>query len=356
MAEPFIIDAGLNIGIPGKAASVTVGETVTGAPGTNASVENTGSENAAVLKFTIPRGNEGQAATVAVGEVVTGAPGTNASVENTGTNNAAVFKFTIPRGNTGPSGDGSGDMVAATYDPAGGARQVAFASELAGKMDKLTGSVGQTIGFDADGNPVVQDGGGLPIVQLTLNDNGELTTEDGTLPGVADMAEIPEGYTMIGIPDSDILEPPFVLTFSNSDEMFAPGGKSGNGTSPATGVIETGVPLLITRFSSNWICYNLAPEDMLTARKYTATLTVSGWTASGGFNVQTVSVSGLKASYTVPPDIDCELTGSDASGDAAVLAAWACVSFCSTGANTLTAKCIGDAPTVNIPVIVRVFE
>lgn len=80
-----------------------------------------------------PQGNPGAAgtpATVTVGTVTTGAPGTQASVTNSGTPSAAVFDFVIPRGATGASGSGSGDMTAATYDPAGGARQVAFANDL----------------------------------------------------------------------------------------------------------------------------------------------------------------------------------------------------------------------------------
>lgn len=39
--------------------SVTVGETVTGAPGTNAAVTNAGTASAPILRFTIPRGNPG---------------------------------------------------------------------------------------------------------------------------------------------------------------------------------------------------------------------------------------------------------------------------------------------------------
>lgn len=94
----------------------------------------------------------------------------------------------------------------------------------------------------------------------------------------------------------------------------------------------------------------------ITAAQYSLTLTMGGWYTDGSYRTQQVTVSGLKESYDVSPDVDCELSGTDADGDAAVLAAWACVSFCSTGANTLTAKCIGEAPMVNIPVIVRVFE
>lgn len=46
-------------------------------------------------------GTDGEAATIQIGTVTTGEPGTQASVTNTGTQNAAVLNFTIPRGNTG---------------------------------------------------------------------------------------------------------------------------------------------------------------------------------------------------------------------------------------------------------------
>ena len=101
-------------GPPGKAATITVGETVMGEPGTPASVQNTGTESAAVLNFTIPQGQQGDpgaAATVAVGETVTGEPGTEASVENVGTSSAAVLRFTIPSGATGATPDISVDVT-----------------------------------------------------------------------------------------------------------------------------------------------------------------------------------------------------------------------------------------------------
>lgn len=46
-------------GPPGAAATVTVGTVTTGEPGTDAIVTNSGTESAAVLNFTIPRGENG---------------------------------------------------------------------------------------------------------------------------------------------------------------------------------------------------------------------------------------------------------------------------------------------------------
>lgn len=50
-------------------------------------------------------GEVGKAATIAVGTVETGEPGTEASVTNTGTENAAVLRFVIPRGAKGEQGE-----------------------------------------------------------------------------------------------------------------------------------------------------------------------------------------------------------------------------------------------------------
>lgn len=69
-------------------------------------------------------GPDGAAATVTVGTVNTGAPGTQAQVTNSGTENEAILNFTIPRGDTGAAGAGSGDMLAGTYDPMGKAEDI----------------------------------------------------------------------------------------------------------------------------------------------------------------------------------------------------------------------------------------
>ena len=62
-------------------------------------------------------GPQGKAATVAVGSTTTGAPGTSAAVTNSGTNSAAILDFVIPQGpqglpgSTGPAGPAGGGMT-----------------------------------------------------------------------------------------------------------------------------------------------------------------------------------------------------------------------------------------------------
>lgn len=51
--------------------------------------------------YTGATGAAGKAATITIGTVATGAPGTDATVTNTGTNTDAIFNFTIPAGDSG---------------------------------------------------------------------------------------------------------------------------------------------------------------------------------------------------------------------------------------------------------------
>ena len=91
-------------GDKGDAATIQVGNVLTGGVGTNATITNSGTTADAVFDFTIPRGDIGPAGTIAVGTVVTGGAGTNASVVNTGTSTSAILDFTIPKGDKGDVG------------------------------------------------------------------------------------------------------------------------------------------------------------------------------------------------------------------------------------------------------------
>ena len=83
-------------GEPGAAATVTVGTVTTGEPGTDAIVTNSGTENAAVLNFTIPRGATGAA----------GAPGQQGPKGDTGE--------TGPAGAGVPDGGTAGQLLGKT--------------------------------------------------------------------------------------------------------------------------------------------------------------------------------------------------------------------------------------------------
>ena len=105
-------------GQPGQAASITVGNTTTGPEGSDADVVNSGTSNAAVLDFTIPRGDkgdagqDGDAATISVGQVDTqtlpAGQQATVTIQNSGNSAAATFdfEFDIPQGAKGADGTG----------------------------------------------------------------------------------------------------------------------------------------------------------------------------------------------------------------------------------------------------------
>ena len=97
-------------GAPGTAATVSVGTVSTGAAGSDAAVTNSGTENAAVLNFTIPRGSDGVSGTtpnLKVGNTTTLAAGSQATVTRRAgsPDSAPIFDFGIPQGAKGDGAD-----------------------------------------------------------------------------------------------------------------------------------------------------------------------------------------------------------------------------------------------------------
>ena len=110
------------VGATGSAGTIAVGTVTTGSAGGSVSVLNTGTSTDAVLNFTIPKGvagnsgatgaigntgptgSAGDNATITIGTITTGAPGSAATVANAGTDTAAQLNFSIPRGAQGAQG------------------------------------------------------------------------------------------------------------------------------------------------------------------------------------------------------------------------------------------------------------
>jgi len=133
-------------GPPGAAATVSVLQTNTLLPGSQASVTNQGTATNAEFVFAIPQGAAGQAATVSVDSTTTGTPGTNAIVENVGSSSQAKFRFTIPRGEKG--------------DPGTGVRIVGSVDTVQDLPSNYTGSVGDMYIVQADGHGYIWNGTG----------------------------------------------------------------------------------------------------------------------------------------------------------------------------------------------------
>ena len=129
-----------------------------------------------------PTGPEGQgvAATIEVGETTTGQPGSSASVTNSGTEEHAIFDFVIPQGPTGATGP-TGAM-----GPTGADSDIPGPTGPTGPQGDLgptgpTGPVGPT-------GPTGATGPTGPTIQVIFDTNigptgnilGSLLTPDGT--------------------------------------------------------------------------------------------------------------------------------------------------------------------------------
>lgn len=88
---------------------------------------------------------------------------------------------------------------------------------------------------------------------------------------------------------------------------------------------------------------------------YTATFASGSWTTSGGYSTQTKAVTGLKASYTVPPQIDVVMSGTDAAADSATAEAFALVLKADTATDSITLLA-SEAPSVSFTLNIVVWE
>ena len=79
-------------GADGTAATIVVGNTFTGLAGTDAAVVNSGTNNAAVLQFTIPRGEKGEPGTNGTGAIAT-IVGTDPIVVTNGSGPTTTLSF-----------------------------------------------------------------------------------------------------------------------------------------------------------------------------------------------------------------------------------------------------------------------
>jgi hypothetical protein len=130
--------AKLDIGLPaGPATLVSVGNTTTLSPSSNATVTGTTNGSNLTLAFGIPRG---AAPSFAIGNVTTGAAGSSASVTATATNSGAnvTLDLTIPRGDPGTSGSNGTNGTSVTLSdatPANLGTAAAGNSNLAARAD-----------------------------------------------------------------------------------------------------------------------------------------------------------------------------------------------------------------------------
>lgn len=125
-------------------------------------------------------GAPGAAATIRIGNVVTGAPGTNVAVTNSGTSTNAVLDFMIPRGNPGTDGGVTVDEVlnATSLNPV--ANKTVYAalqekvtaeeiSNTYAKKSDISGMIKSVNGVSPDTNGNVEVGAGATVVESYRN-------------------------------------------------------------------------------------------------------------------------------------------------------------------------------------------
>lgn len=129
--------AKLDIGLPaGPATLVSVGNTTTLSPSSNATVTGTTDGGNLTLAFGIPRG---AAPSFAIGNVTTGAAGSSASVTATATNSGAnvTLDLTIPRGDPGSNGTNGTVVTLSDGTPAALGTAAPGTSNLSARADHV---------------------------------------------------------------------------------------------------------------------------------------------------------------------------------------------------------------------------
>lgn len=159
--------------------------TITNRQGTSTSVNTKGEQG--------EQGNPGQAATISVGTTTTGAPGTDAQVTNSGTSSAAVLDFTIPQGAKGDKGDQGepGEVTEAELEAAVANKANTdgyYSRMIVGGAESVIGDVPQTATYTFR-----RTGGGAigePVARLT-----EIQGNTGVVNQLAENGDFSDGTT-----------------------------------------------------------------------------------------------------------------------------------------------------------------
>lgn len=191
-------------------ASVTIGTTTTGEPGTNASVTNSGTDTNAVLNFTIPRGDTGSVENIEQQTVTFSEASTRQNIAS-GETLATIFgKIKKFFSDTDPLLDDSGWI---TITPTGNYKNIAahpLQVRKKGNLVELSGAVRNTVNqiggsttevtmgvtLDAEYRPskmvvLTEHTETEQIYQLRVNTNGTVTASRSSVSGDAGYTSIP---------------------------------------------------------------------------------------------------------------------------------------------------------------------
>ena len=272
----------------------------------------------------------------------------------------------------GASGAGTGDMLASTYDPQGKAQDIFAYVDNAVSGVTVTTDATPTQGST---NPV-QSGGVYTALANKLDKTGDGSNVTAAFTAATARANIATGeklsvlFGKIAKWFSDLGSLAFKSSVAKTDLASDVQTSLGKADSALQSVTKSDVGLGNVDNVKQYSASNPPPYPVTSvngqtgavtvqsgseASSYTATLFSNGWAADGGYQKQTVAVTGLKSSYPVSPVVDAQLSGTDADSDAAILTAFAAVNILQTAANQLIAYCIGAAPETNIPLIINTW-
>lgn len=187
-----------------------------------------------------PPGPDGKAATVQVGNTTTGEPGTAAAVVNTGTENAAILNFIIPRGANGIPGEPGpqGNDGADGFSPTATVQQTDTGAVIT--ITDKTGTTQATITNGTDGS---NGSDGAPGTDGNDGADGGFYTPGVTQPS-ADTMEVTFTPSAPGMPT---LSPVQVTLPAGPQGEPGPQGNPGNdGVSPTATVEQTETGAVVT--------------------------------------------------------------------------------------------------------------
>jgi len=298
-----------------------------------------------------PTGPTGPGATIQVNSTVTGAPGTNASVTNVGSLQTAMFDFVIPRGDVGATGATGATGPVGPGVAAGG---------TAGQYLKKTSSVDYQTTWDTlpvyvgtvsgTANQIdVADGSNNPIISIS---------DDPTIPGTVAIT-VPKGTTA----ERSALTPVNGMIRYNTDTGLFEGRTSGawadfasgsGVTSVATGTGLTGGPITSTgTISIDSTVATLTGTQTLTNKTISGTTNTLSNIGNGSLTNSSITINGssvslggsatVTATATNALTIGTGLTGTSYNGSSAVTIAIDSTVATLTGAQTLTNKTISGS-------------
>lgn len=233
--------------------------------------------------------------------------------------------------------------------------------DLDGKQDKLTGQMGQFVGFGADGEAEAQE--------ITAADVGAMAAVDGGTTGqylrkTADGEAWQDGPDLSGYATEDWVTGRGYITDAALTGYATQAWVEGKGylTAVPDGYATeswvqsqgylTAIPQeYVTSTELTQTLSGYAPKGFT----WTGTLTASGWSGSAAPYTQTLTISGMQA--TDNPFLGPNYTSSDVDTVKAQEEAFSLIGRIDSGAGTATVYIYEDSkPEVDIPILVKVVR